>query len=96
MYTCLTRAVCDERATQLCAVAARQLEAVRGYAFDAKFYLMLDSGSLQLHLLLAAVDVVRATFTEPRILEELAMELKISGQEVQTRCLIWQLTELTS
>ena len=48
-----------------------------------KFYLMLDHGSLQLHQLLAAVDVVRATFTVPRVLEELARELKISGQEVQ-------------
>ena len=85
-----------ERATHLCAVAARQLEAVTKYAFDEKFYLMFDRGSLQLHQLLAAVDVVRATFTEPRILEELARELKISGQEVQTRCLIWPLTELTS
>ena len=44
---------------------------------------MLDRGSLQLHQLLAAVDVVRATFTVPRVLEELARELKISGQEVQ-------------
>ena len=44
---------------------------------------MLDRGSVQLRQLLAAVDVVRATFTEPRILEDLARELKISGQEVQ-------------
>ena len=76
--------MCDERATQLCAVAARQLKAVTKFAFDEKFYLMLVRGSMQLRQLLTAVDVVRATFTEPRILEELARELRISGQEVQS------------
>ena len=75
--------MCDARATQLCAVAARQLEAVTKSAFVAKFYLILHRGSLQLRQLLTAVHVVRATFTEPRILEELAREFKISGQEVQ-------------
>ena len=66
--------VCDERETQLCHQVA---------AIDEKFYSMLVRGGIQLRQLLTAVDVVRATFTEPRILEELARELKISGQEVQ-------------
>ena len=48
-----------------------------------KFYSMFVRGSIQLRQLLTAVDVVRATFTVSRILEELASELKFSGQEVQ-------------
>lgn len=53
-------------------------------AFDEKFYLMFVRGNTQLRQLVTAADVVRATFMEPRILEELARELKISGQEVQS------------
>ena len=45
---------------------------------------MFVRGNTQLRQLVTAADVVRATFMEPRILEELARELKISGQEVQS------------
>ena len=60
-----------------------RIKAVTKRAIDEKFYSMLVCGSIQLRQLLTAVDVVRATFTEPRILEELARDLKVSGQEVQ-------------
>ena len=55
------------------------MEADTKCAIDEKFYSMLVCGGFQLRQLLAAVDVVRATFTEPRILEELARKLNISG-----------------
>ena len=60
-----------------------RIEAVTKCAIDEKFYSMLVRGIIQLRQLLTAVDVVRASFSEPRNLEELARELKISGQEVQ-------------
>ena len=102
VYTCLTQACVMYRRLDRALQLHDRMVADTRCAIDAKFYSVLVRGCIQLHQLLTAVDVVRATYhlpggalssrsrpvgTEPRTLEELARKLKTSGH-----CLVWQLT----
>ena len=80
MDTYLTQACVNRRLG--CALQLHgRVEAGTKCAIDEKFYSMLVRGGKKLRQLLTAVDVVRATFTEPRILGEEVENFQPGGAE---------------